>query len=544
MGEAAKKYTPQQLEIMHKLRTDYRFFAKNCLKIKTDEGIKSFVFNEAQEYIHYRAEKQLREKGWVRLIGVKARQQGFSEYVSGRGYKYATQNRAKTVYILSHEAQSTGVLFGKVDRYHRYCQDAMKPKEVTANRNQKKFDNESEYTVGTAGSENTGRSNTVQFGHLSEPAHYDNDEGIKSGLLQAISDAPGTEIWWESTANGKNWFYKFVMETLEGKTEYEVVFIPWFWTWRYRSPAPPDFKRTDEEQALAETGTWFNPATQEIEKRELDNDQLYWRRKKIALLGGRLMKQEFPATLQEAFQASGNSFIGSELVEKARQTRIDNPYGANVLGVDPGRTGDRTVLAKRKGRKIYPLEKHKTMDSMRLAGIISNRIDAEDIDKNFTDWGMGHGTIDRLHERGYRMVVEGINFGGTPDDERFYNKRAEMIFAFRDWLLEGDVELPDDDDMAADIAMIPEPELTSNGKIKFPSKEDIRKEYKRSPDIVDAIVLTFAYPVRPKEVDESVRFRSESEKRGGVTRTMRRVRRNEDEDNSIDWGPPKVRSKG
>ena len=130
-----------------------------------------------------------------------------------------------------------------------------------------------------------GRSDTVQFGHLSEPAHYANDEGIKAGLLQTISDALYTEVWWETTANGMNWLYNFVMAILEGKVpDYEVIFIPWFWTDKYSIAAPADFKRTEEEELLASLGTWFNRTTEQIESRPLTNDQLHWRRVRSVFL--------------------------------------------------------------------------------------------------------------------------------------------------------------------------------------------------------------------------------------------------------------------
>ncbi len=136
------------------------------------------------------------------------------------------------------------------------------------------------------------------------------------------------------------------------------------------------------------------------------------------------------------------------------------------------------------------------MDQMRLAGIVATLIDEKHVDRCFMDWGMGHGTIDRLHERGYGKVVEGVNFGGSADDSLYMNKRAEMGHAFDAWLRNGQVNLPNDNDMAADISSIPSPEITSGGKLKFPSKDEIRKTSGRSPDIWDSLVLTFAYPVR------------------------------------------------
>jgi hypothetical protein len=512
----------------------YRYFARTVLKIKTDNGIEPFDFNQVQDYIDYRANDQLERKGYIRLIGVKARQQGFSEYVSGRGYKYATQNLAKTVYILSHEAASTAKLFAKVDRYYRYAPPSTKPAEVASNRNQKKWNNESEYTVGTAGSENTGRSDTVQFAHISEPAHYADDEGIKSGLLQTVSDKPNTEIWWESTANGMNWFHGFVMAALAGKNEYEVIFIPWFWSEKYALKAPPNFNRTEEEKELAKQGTRFNRFTKTIDSCPLTDDQLYWRRQKIGVLGERLFKQEYPATLEEAFQSSGNAFIDSMLVSKARNSILEETYGANILGVDPAHTGDRVVIAFRKGRQVKQLWVYDTqieeMTDKRLKGILKKLIDEHEIDKCNIDISGGYGVIERLKDDGYSAVVEAVSFAESPDEEQYLNKRAEMFFRFRDWLKDGEVRIPNTDDIATDIASLPDAETTDTGKWKFASKKDIKKNYGKSPDILDAIALTFAIKVRPKEANAIATRYTENVKYGfSELTTAARIRQGEGE---------------
>lgn len=47
---------------------------------------------------------------------------------------------------------------------------------------------------------------------------------------------------------------------------------------------------------------------------DLDNDQLYWRRLKIAESGERKFKQEYPASPEEAFLVSGNSVFDQEKV--------------------------------------------------------------------------------------------------------------------------------------------------------------------------------------------------------------------------------------
>lgn len=517
--------TDAERRIHEKLSTSFEFYAPRCLKIKSKAGeIIDFTFNKAQQYIHRCIEDQLLLIGMVRAIIIKGRQQGSSTYVTGRYFWKCTTKRAQTVYILSHEAKSTRALFGKVETYYKKAPAAVRPSAPTSNRTEMKFDNDGEYILGTAGAEDTGRSQTAQLFHASEPAFYSNPDSVRTGALQIVADVPGTEIIFESTANGMNWYYDFVMDALAGKNGYIVIFVPWFWQDEYQSPVPEKFDLTEEEATLKALY-------------KLTNKQLCWRRKKISeLKSERLFKQEYPCTIAEAFQSSGSTFYDPDLISKARRTSVEvEPETPLVLGVDPARKGDRTVLCLRRGRKILQFWKYDEMDTMRLAGIIADLVDTKQIDKVFVDYGLGYGTVDRLRELGYGQIVQGVHFGESPSDVQFLNKRAEMAFNFRDWLADGDVSVPDDDDMAVDIAAMPDFKVSSTGKLSFPDKASIKKEYGRSPDILDSIMLTFAYPVRSKEGQNIKRYVANT-KKGSQLTTLSRVRASKEKPNMLSWG--------
>jgi hypothetical protein len=60
-----------------RLRTDLEYFARNCLKIRTKSGtLEPLVFNSAQKRLNDICEEQLKRKGRIRLIILKARQTG------------------------------------------------------------------------------------------------------------------------------------------------------------------------------------------------------------------------------------------------------------------------------------------------------------------------------------------------------------------------------------------------------------------------------------------------------------------------------------
>lgn len=489
-------FTTDKEKQAHKaLSGNLEYFSEKCLKIKTKEGnIEPFVFNEAQRIIHRLLEAQLAEKGWVRAIIIKGRQQGCSTYVAARFYWKASLGQGKTVAVISHEQASAQALFDKADMYFRHCPDPMKPGLLTKNSKEMTWDNESDYIVFTAGSKNSGRSRTAQLGHASEYAFYDDIDAVNSGVLQIIAKVPGSEIIKETTGNGKNHAYQDVMDALAGKNGYIVIFIPWFLQPEYREPVPYGFELEGDEILLREAYG-------------LDNEQLMWRRTKISELKSiKLFMQEYPNVLEEAFQSSGNAFYDSSLVMKAMASEAESEVGAWVLGVDVARKGgDRTILTLRRGRQIISITKFNEIDNMQLSGVIANMIDEHQLDRVFIDFGMGYGVIDRLRERGYGHIVEGIHFGGgANNDLQFANKRAEMAFLFRDWLDDGEVSMPMDADAALDIAAMPEPKPNSSGKFVFPPKEQIKKDFGRSPDILDSIMLTFAQPVYDREAFKNV----------------------------------------
>ncbi len=486
----AKQLTYQQALIHNRLQTDLPYFCQKSLVIKLKEGgTAPFVFNKAQQYLHQRVEDQFQRTGMVRLFIIKGRQQGISTYIAARLYHKITRMRGKNVFILSHHATTTETLFQIVDRYHQSCPKESTPKCIVNNNRRMKFENGSQYTVGTAGSGSVGRGDTNQYFHGSEVAFYDNTDDINTGVVQTVADVPGTEKFMESTANGiGNYFHGGCMDALAGKGLYELVFIPWFWQEEYRtriSPQEqPNWQPTEEEYTLQDLYG-------------LDDEQIQWRRNKLSELKSlRLFKQEYPCTVEEAFQSSGQAFINPELVAKARKSQLTDPSAPLILGVDPARQGDRTVISWRRGRHWMKADVYHEMDEMVLAGKLANIIDRYGVAKCFIDVALGYGTIDRLKERGYGHIVEGVHFSQKPNEDIYLNKRAEMAFNLRDWIHEGGVRIPDSEEIGVDLASIPDFKETSRGLLQLESKDTIKKKFGKSPDIFDSIILTFAQPVK------------------------------------------------
>ena len=75
----------------------------------------------------------------------------------------------------------------------------------------------------------------MQFFHGSEVAFWPNAAAHAAGILQAIPDEVGTEVFKESTANGVgNYFHKEWQDAESGLSDYIAIFVPWFWSEEYR----------------------------------------------------------------------------------------------------------------------------------------------------------------------------------------------------------------------------------------------------------------------------------------------------------------------
>lgn len=294
-----------------RLREDFPHFAATCLFIRTKEGgIHPLKMNQPQVYIHQRLEQQLRETGRVRAVILKGRQQGCSTYTEARYYHKVTSQKGRRAYILTHEDSATTNLFDMAKMYHDNCPEGVRPSTGAANAKELLFDQlNSGYKVGTAGSRGTGRGSTIHYFHGSEVAFWPNADTHVAGVLQAVPDLPGTEIILESTSNGPaGVFYEIAMAAQRGEGDYQLIFVPWFWSAEYRKAPAKGFILTSEEERYQE-------------EHGLDVEQMAWRRSKIVELGGvHHFRREYPATAEEAFKAAAVGALWTqEILDRSRR---------------------------------------------------------------------------------------------------------------------------------------------------------------------------------------------------------------------------------
>ena len=302
----------KRLKLMN-YKANFADFAEEQIKIITKDagdGFVPFKLNTCQQIITEKLDEQVRKTGKVRAIILKARQQGISTYCAGRVFwkSYFTPY-ARSV-VMAHDSATSDALFAMSKNLIQNMGGDLQPDEKRSNSKEIIISSPSmptgasaSYRLYTAGSPEAGRGTTPTIAHLSEVAFWGYDSKILAGLFQGISQAAGTEVILESTANGaQGEFYRLWKGAVAEENEYIPIFLPWHITPEYRRTAPEGMKTTLEEEKL-------------IDNYGLDLDQLYWRRLKIAEGGKLKFQQEYPITADEAFITSGSNVFNTEKLD-------------------------------------------------------------------------------------------------------------------------------------------------------------------------------------------------------------------------------------
>ena len=168
----------------------------------------------------------------------------------------------------------------------------------------------------------------------------------------------------------------------------------------------------------------------------------------------------------------------------------------NILRSVPA---DSSVIMKRQGPQAFPALVYRGVDNMQLADLVAQAIGDWHPDATFIDSGAGAGVIDRLKQLGYHIIE--VPFGGRANRHTLHvNRRTEMWFEMRDWL-QGGGAIPDSLSLKQELAT-PTYSFDTSGRRVLESKDQIKKRLQNagSPDLADALALTFASPIQ-KSID-------------------------------------------
>lgn len=227
--------------------------------------------------------------------------------------------------------------------------------------------------------------------------------------------------------------------------------------------------------------------------------------------------QSFAREYMCDFTAAGDdqliSLSDAELAAQRVYLKQDINHAPVVLGIDPARFGDdRSVVFRRQGLQAFKPVVYRGVDNMELASRVANQIEEHQPDAVFCDAGAGAGVIDRLRQLEYDVIE--VPFGGKANKPNLnINRRTEMWWEMKEWVEQGGA-IPDDQALKQELGT-PVYWFDSAGRRVLESKDQIKKRLQGagSPDLADALCLTFASTVRKKLPEDIYVKRKEQNKR-------------------------------
>lgn len=226
-----------------------------------------------------------------------------------------------------------------------------------------------------------------------------------------------------------------------------------------------------------------------------------WARQQIEMYG-----RDNPWVLVNVFgqfpPSSLNAILGPDEVTAAMNRTMDESkynWAQKRLGVDVARFGDdRSILFPRQGLAAFQPVELRGRTTTEIAARIMVAKENWGWELAFIDdtghWG--HGVIDNLVSA--KMPAIPVQFNGRAIDSRYKNRRAEMWLNMAKWIRRGG-SLPNIPDLVAELTT---PTYTFvNGTFILEDKDQIKERLGRSPDLADALALTFATPDEARNPD-------------------------------------------
>jgi len=212
-----------------------------------------------------------------------------------------------------------------------------------------------------------------------------------------------------------------------------------------------------------------------------------------------MSEKQFRQEMLCDFTASSDDvLIPLDLAQRAAK-RVNHPktwsWAPVTMGVDVARFGDDTnPIYVRQGLHTLYTKRYRDMDLMTFADHVASNIQRFNVDMVFVDMvGIGAGVYDRLMSLGFTNVI-GVNGGFSPDDAMYRNKRAEMWSKMKQWLEAGG-DIPDDPSQIQELTSV-QYKYDVTDRLVLEKKVDMKKRGMPSPDMADALSMTFFMPVQ------------------------------------------------
>ena len=335
--------------------------------IKTkDAKLVRFIPNSSQIKVLKRLREAMATGKPVKMWLLKYRQGGMSTLIEAIIVALVITKPNVSALIIADLKDHTDNLYQMFKLYCEQLQD-LYPHLIPdiKKSNDKNFEFEktrSKIILGTAENPKCAKSGTFQYVHLSEVAFFRAYDELMGDLMQTVPDIGQSIVIGETTANGKNFFYKEWVKAVKGNSSWIAMFLPWFEMEEYCLPVENGEMFPMEEIELGDmTKAEFIKEEKELAaKYKLPEGQINWRRYAIVdKCQGKLSTfyREYPSRWEEAFSMSGGSFFNRKGIEHQESTVIEPKRIGEIFKQD----GKYRLLEKKLGRiKEYqePEEHH------------------------------------------------------------------------------------------------------------------------------------------------------------------------------------------
>lgn len=195
-------------------------------------------------------------------------------------------------------------------------------------------------------------------------------------------------------------------------------------------------------------------------------------------------------------------FISADVVDDCVNNDLrllDYNNFPKVMGVDVARFGDdKTCIVVRQGPKLTVMQTYKGLNTMEVASKVSEMQALHQCVQIHIDAiGIGAGTFDRCKDLRLPVIEVNVSTKST-EPNKYCNLRSQIWGKMREWLENG-ADLPrssreKETNLSAELTSM---EYFYNNKLQLQlmSKKDLKRAGHTSPDIADAISLTFASTV-------------------------------------------------
>lgn len=202
--------------------------------------------------------------------------------------------------------------------------------------------------------------------------------------------------------------------------------------------------------------------------------------------------------------SSINTLLTVDEVEDAMNRTLNEAYyiySQKRLGIDVARFGsDATVIFPRQGLAAFNYVEMRGATGPEVSARVAlakQRWKGEVLTFVDTTGGYGASVEDSLNLAGEQITP--VNFSSKADDPRYFNKRSEMWFRMAEWVKKGGC-LPKCQKLKKELC---EPVyIFRNGKFALEEKDQIKKRLGFSPDVADALCVTFFSVDQPAKAEK------------------------------------------